>query len=216
MKKIVTIAGVLILSITIFSCSPVKIVNTWNGNGPLPINDRNVLVVTKVDDKVQRVQFETDLAQHLKTLNVNASESFKVFPEMNLSEALNEDELKVVKEDIKKEDIDLVILTSLKSVETYEQTNTSGGANYHMYGHPWFNRGYGFYGYYNSFYVHSTPISSVTSKNKKYILETVTYDLTLPDSKQLISVITTEIDNPDTLGATSKVFSKRISQKIVS
>ncbi|WP_136480271.1 hypothetical protein [Cognatitamlana onchidii] len=215
MKRVFKIFGALILSVVIFSCSPVKVVNVWNSNKPINVQNKNVLVVTKVDDHVQRVQFETDLVQHLKLADAKASESFKMLSNKELSQKLEGEALKTVKEKLRSEDVELVVLTALKSVEEYVQTNTSSGTNVHMYGHPWYYRGYGFYGYYNSFYINSTPISSVTSTNKKYILETVTYDLTLPDEEQLVSVITTQVDNPETLGAMSKEFSKNISKIIV-
>ena len=63
--------------------------------------------------------------------------------------------------------------------------------------------------------MNSDPIETVTTVNKKYILETVTYDLSLPEENQLVSVITTVVDNPESLNTTSKDFSKKLVKELV-
>lgn len=218
MKKIFKKLSVFALILVVYNCSTVKVVNTWQEDKVPSLINKDVLVITKADDHVVRVMFETDIAQNLIANQVKGTESFKILPNVNLSEELDKKELKAVKAEIKAKGIDMVVLTSLKSVEEYMQTNTTGGPNYYMHAHPMYyggGFGRGFYGYYNSFYVNSTPMTSTTSKGKKYILETLTYDLTLPDDNQLLSVITTEIDNPETLGVTSKDFSKKVVKELV-
>jgi hypothetical protein len=209
--------GVMAFTLVLFNCSTVKVVNNWQEDNVPSLKNKDVLVVTKADDHVVRVRFETDIVQNLIANEVKGVESFMLLPNMSLTEELNKKELNRIKGEIKSNGIDMVVLTSLKSVEEYTQTNTTGGANY-MHMHPmYYGRGYGrgFYGYYNSFYVNASPMTSITSKGKKYILETLTYDLTLPDDNQLLSVITTEIDDPETLGVTSKDFSKKIVKELV-
>ncbi|MEC3906789.1 hypothetical protein VOI54_07145 [Tamlana sp. 2201CG12-4] len=217
MKKVFKKIGVLAFVLVLFNCSTVQVVNSWKGDETHGVNGKDVLVITKADDHVARVRFETDLVQNLNENGINASESFKLFPEMSLSRELSQKELKAIKKNIKSNGIDVVVLTALKSIEEYTKTDTTG-PDYYMHMHPmYYGRGFGrgFYGYYNSFYINSTPITSVTSKGKKYILETLTYDLTKPADNQLLSVITTEIDNPETLGVTSKDFSKKIAKELV-
>lgn len=218
MKKVLIKIGVLALVLVFYNCSTVKVVNTWQEDKVPSLINKDVLVITKADDHVTRVMFETDIVQNLVANKVKGTESFKMLPNINLSEELSKKELRAIKSEIKSKGIDMVVLTSLKSVEEYVQTNTTGGPDYYMHAHPmYYGRGYGrgFYGYYNSFYVNSSPLTSTTSKGKKYILETLTYDLTLPEDNQLLSVITTEIDNPETLGVTSKDFSKKVVKELV-
>jgi hypothetical protein len=64
-------------------------------------------------------------------------------------------------------------------------------------------------------YIDSGPTSSTSSKGKKYVLETVMYDLTMLDQNQLTSVITSVIDNPESIGTTSKDFSKKMVKELV-
>lgn len=218
MKKVLIKIGVLALVLVFYNCSTVKVVNTWQEDKVPSLINKDVLVVTKADDHVVRVMFETDIVQNLVANEVIGTESFNILPNINLSEELSKKELRAIKSEIKSKGIDMVVLTSLKSIEEYVQTNTTGGPDYYMHAHPmYYGRGYGrgFYGYYNSFYVNSSPLTSTTSKGKKYILETLTYDLTLPEDNQLLSVITTEIDNPETLGVTSKDFSKKIVKELM-
>jgi len=218
MKKGIKTLGILTLALVFSSCSTVKVANTWKDVKTSSIKEKNVLVISKTDNNVARMQFETDMVNNLISNGVNATESFKVFPEINGSEKLDETQLKCIKEELKSDGIDVVLLTVLKDTQDYTKTTTTGGTNYYISSYPvYYGRGYhrGFYRYYNTFYVNSEPITSVTSNGKKYILETITYDLTQPKDKQLLSVITTEIDNPETLGTTSKDFSKKVIKELV-
>lgn len=218
MKKAIKTLGILTLTLVFSSCSTVKVANTWKDVKTSSIKEKNVLVISKTDNNVARMQFETDMVNNLISNGVNATESFKVFPEINVSEKLDETQLKCIKEELKSDGIDVVLLTVLKDTQDYTKTTTTGGTNYYISSYPvYYGRGYhrGFYRYYNTFYVNSEPITSVTSNGKKYILETITYDLTQPKDKQLLSVITTEIDNPETLGTTSKDFSKKVIKELV-
>ena len=218
MKKVMKTLGILTLTLVFSSCSTVKVANTWKDVKTSSIKEKNVLVISKTDNNVARMQFETDMVNNLISNGVNATESFKVFPEINGSEKLDETQLKCIKEELKSDGIDVVLLTVLKDTQDYTKTTTTGGTNYYISSYPvYYGRGYhrGFYRYYNTFYVNSEPITSVTSNGKKYILETITYDLTQPKDKQLLSVITTEIDNPETLGTTSKDFSRKVIKELV-
>jgi hypothetical protein len=217
MKKVIKTLGILTLTLAFSSCSTVKVANTWKDVKTSSINEKNVLVINKTDNDIARIQFETDMVNNLISNGIKATESFKVFPEINGSEKLNEEQLECIKEDLKSNGVDVVLLTVLKETQDYEKTTTTGGS-YYMITHPvYYGRGYhrGIYRYYNTFYVNSEPITSVTSNGKKYILETITYDLTQPKDKQLLSVITTEIDNPETLETTSKDFSKKVIKELV-
>jgi hypothetical protein len=218
MKKVMRTLGILTFTLVFSNCSTVKVANTWKDVKTSSIKEKNVLVISKTDNDVARMQFETDMVNNLNSNGVNATESFKVFPEINVSEKLDETQLKCIKEELKSDGIDVVLMTVLKDTQDYTKTTTAGGINYYINTYPiYYKRGNhrGFFRYYNTYYINAEPISTVTSTGKKYILETITYDLTLPEDKQLLSVITTVIDNPETLGNTSKDFSKKVIRELV-
>ncbi len=217
MKRIGKLLGTVLMVTLVFNCSSVKVTDSWKDVQLSDVKGKKVMVISKTEDGVVRQQFETDLVENLNLNGVNSTESFKHFPTLSASEALDGDQLKKLKKELKKQGIDMILLTVLKDVKEYTKTITYGGSGYSMNSYPIYRRGYhrGFYRYYNSIYIGSEPITSITSKGKKYILETIVYDLTQPENDQLLSVITTEIDNPETLGTTSLDFSKKIVKNLV-
>ncbi|TXG39236.1 hypothetical protein [Seonamhaeicola maritimus] len=218
MKKEVKKFGLLAFVLVLFNCSTVQVANSWKDVKTPSIKEKKVLVVSKTDNDVARIQFESDLVENLNGNQINATESFKIFPNINLTEDIDESEIKEAKENLKSNGFDVILLTVLKNVEDYTMTTTSGGSSYYINTYPlYYGRGFrrGFYRSFNTYYVDYEPIRSVTSEGKKYILETITYDLTLPEDNQLLSVITTEIDNPETLGVTSKDFSKKVIKELI-
>ena len=217
MKKVSKILGTLMLVTLSFSCSTVKVTDSWNGLETPNIENKNVMVIGRTEDDVARVQFESDIVQSLEQNHVQSLESFKLFPQLKMNQKLEDIELKEVKRTLKKEGVDVVLMTSLKEVQEYEKTINSGTTDY-VYTYPViYRRGYfrGFRGYYNSIYINSGSVESITSLGKKYIRETVLYDLTQGEEDQLLSVITTVIDNPESLGTTSKDFSKKLVKELV-
>lgn len=218
MKKTIKMLGILTFVLVLFNCSTVQVANSWKDVKTSNIKDKNVLVISKTDNDVARIQFESDLVKNLNDNQIKATESFKIFPNINLSEELDENELKEIKESLKSDGFDVILLTVIKNVQDYTKTTTTGGSSYYINTYPlYYGRGYhrGFYRYYGTYYVNSEPITSITSTGKKYIVETITYDLTQPEDSQLLSVITTEIDNPETLGVTSKDFSKKVIKELI-
>jgi len=217
MKTIGKLLGILLLITIVFSCSSVKVTDSWKDIQLSDVKDKKIMVISKTEDGVVRQQFETDLVDNLSINGVNSTESFKHFPEMSDTGTLNESQLKQLKKELKNNGIDMILLTVLKDVKEYTKTTTTGESGYYMNSYPIYRRGYhrGFYRYYNTIYIGAEPITSITSKGKKYILETIVYDLTQPENDQLLSVITTEIDNPQTLGTTSLDFSKKIVKDLI-
>ncbi|WP_353780008.1 hypothetical protein [Winogradskyella sp. 3972H.M.0a.05] len=217
MKSISKILGTLSLVTFVFSCSSVKVTDSWKDTETIDIKDKVVMVVSRTQDDVVRKQFESDIVHNLEKNNITSIESHKLFPLINEKKELSDKELKSLKKELKEQDIEIVVMTSVKDVQSFERTVTQT-TDYNVYTYPVvYRRGYrrGFVGYYNSIYVNSDPVSTVTSTGKKYILETVTYDLTLPEEEQLTSVITSVIDNPESVGTTSKDFSKKLVKELV-
>ncbi len=214
MKNTIKIFGITSMSLVLFSCSSVQVANSWKDVKTTTIKEKNVLVINKTDDDIVRVQFETDLVKNLNKHNINAVESFKVFPKIDTSKELNKTELNVFKNALKADGIDVILLTVLKETQDIVTTRTTNNTIYSMHSYPVYYRR-GFYRFYNTYYIDPGPVISVTSEGKKYILETITYDLTQEENEQLLSVITTEIENPQTLGTTSKDFSNKVIKELV-
>ncbi len=216
MKTINKILSILTLIVMVTSCSTVRVVSTWNHSKELNLNDKRIMVISKTDDNVVRSQFESDLVNKLREHGLNSMESLTVFPKIDTEVKLNENEVQKIVEDLKNKGVDIIILNTLKDTQEYTRTETTGGGYSTLYFPTYFRGPNGtFYRYYNSIHVKSEPESTITHTGKKYILETVIYDLTKTDNEQLISVITTEIDNPKSLGTISKDFSKQIIKKLI-
>lgn len=217
MKKVTTIIGSMTLLIFSSSCSSVKVTNNWKDIETSSLSSKNVLVVSKTDNDVARIQFETDMVENLSKSKVKAVESFKMYPNLSLNRDMNQEELNQYKSDLLEIGIDIVITNVLKDIQKYEETVIHGSEYYVSVYPTFYYRGYrrGFYRYSNTYYVNEYPTTQIMSKGKKYILETQTFDLTKPTNNQLISVITTVLDNPETMGSVSKDFSKKVINELV-
>ncbi|WP_109300948.1 hypothetical protein [Aquimarina sp. AU474] len=215
MKTTSKLVSLMLLTTILFSCSAVKVTDSWKDVKTLDIKNKNIMVVSRSDNETLRTRFEKDLVNNLNDQGYQSVESFVVFPGSNPTDEVSEEEMHMIKEKIKKSGIEVAIVTSLKNCQEYTETTTTG-VSYQVSTFPFYYRGYyrGFYRYYGTVYMQSDPITIITSKGKVYILETVVYDLTQPEDQQLLSVITTSIDNPETIGVTSKHFSKKITKEL--
>lgn len=220
MKKFGKVFGTLSIITLMLSCSStVKVSDSWKDVDMSSIKDKTVMVMNRTEDETVRKQFEIDMVEKLKEKEITSIESYKIISEMNLDEKPSKAELNEVKENLVNNGVDVVLVTVVKDVKEYTETTTSGGSSgYYMGSSPiYYRRGYhrGFYRYYNTGYYVSEPTSFKTSTAKKYVLETLMYDLTLPEDNQLLSVVTTVVDNPETLGTTSKDFSNKVVKELI-
>ncbi len=215
MKTIYKLLGIGIVLILLSSCSSVKITDSWRNLEVPDIKGEKVMVVSKTDDEVARIQFEKDLVQHLSKNGYQSIASHIMFPKSSPTKELSESEIIEIKEKLKNNGVDVVIVTVLKDCEEYTKTTTRNNSYYSVYP-SYYGLGYyrGFYRYYGTVYIESDPVTMITTEAKKYTLETVVFDLTQPEEKQLLSVITTEIDDPQTLVGVSIDFSKRVVKEL--
>ncbi|WP_299439320.1 hypothetical protein [uncultured Aquimarina sp.] len=215
MEVIKKIIGPLMVLMLLSSCSSVRITDSWKNLEVPDIKHKRVMVVSKTDDHTARVRFEKDLVENLNKNGYQSVESYIIFPKSSPTKELNESETLEIKEKLKNNGVDVVIVTVLKHCEEYTKT-TSKNNSFHTIYPSYYGLGYyrGFYRYYGTIYLDSDPVTVITENAKKYTLETVVYDLTQPEEKQLLSVITTEIDDPQTLGVVSIDFSKRVVKEL--
>ncbi|AXT63006.1 hypothetical protein D1816_22565 [Aquimarina sp. AD10] len=215
MKTKYRLLGTLMVLILFSSCSSVKITDSWRNLEIPKIKGKKVMVVSKTDDQTARIRFENDLVENLNKKGYHSVESYVVFPKSSPTKELTESETLEIKKKLKNNGIDVVIVTVLKHCEEYTKTTSKNDSFYAIYP-SYYGLGYyrGFYGYYGTVYMDSEPVTVLTENAKKYILETVVYDLTQPEEKQLLSVITTEVDDPQTLGTVSIDFSKKVVKEL--
>ena len=209
--------GTLILGVTFLSCSSVKVSDTWKELDTTDLKNKNILVVSKTKNNQIRERFEKDMASELNSKGFNATASFDKYPGLKPSADGNAQEMEQLGKTILEGGHEVVVLTSLRDVEEYTKTVTSG-SSYAVNTYPTYHyrRGYhrSFYRGFSTIYVDGGPSETVTTNHKKYILETLVYDLTLPEDEQLLTIITSEVDNPETLGTTSNDFSKQMAKEI--
>lgn len=221
MKTFSKIIGIVILSTVFVSCSSVKVTDSWKDIKSFQLNDKSILVLNKTKDNTVRTHFETDIVEQLSKQGYKSIESYKMFPVINTENKLTNEQLNTFKKELTDIGIDIVVMTVLKSVDEYTETSTSGGV-YYVNTHPRiYHRGYyrshyrGFYRYYNTVQIDLEPVTTTTKVGKKYVLETLIYDLSQPKNYQLMSVITSVIDNPESMGTTSQDFSKKMVNELV-
>ncbi len=215
MKTICRLFGTVVALILFSNCSSVKVTDSWRNLEVPDIKGKKVMVVSKTDDEVARIRFEKDLVQHLNKNGYQSIESYIMFPKSSPTKELSESEIIEIKEKLKNNGVDVVIVTVLKDCEEYTKTTTRNNSYYSVYP-SYYGLGYyrGFYGYYGTVYIESDPVTMITTEAKKYTLETLVFDLTQPKEKQLLSVIITEIDDPQTLVGVSIDFSKRVVKEL--
>ena len=215
MKTIERLLGLSILIVLLGSCSAVKITDSWKDVSTNDIKDKSIMVVSRTSDEVVRTRFEKDLVSNLNEKGYQSIESYTLFPGSDSNCDVDEEELQQVKKELQDHGVEVIVVTHLRDTEEYTETITTG-TSYSIHTFPYYRRGYyrGYYRYYGPTYVVSDPITQVTTHRKKYILETLIYDLTKPEEKQLIGVITSSIEDPETLSGISKDYAKQIVKKI--
>ena len=212
MRNLKTVFSLTILVSLLFGCSSVKVTDSWRGLKTLDIKNKNILVVSKTEDRSVQIRFERDLVEELHENGFTCIESHVRFPFSDPTEKVEKDKIKELITKLRDNNIDVVIVSHLVDSKKYTTLVTSGETIY-LDPFPYrFRRYRSFYGYSGSYYTqyHTTEQEAVT-----YVLETLVYDLTLPSEDQLISVITSEVDYPSKLSVTSEDFSKTIVKNLI-
>ena len=201
-------------ALSITSCSSVKVLDSWQGANLSSVEEKNILVVARTDNKMARIAFEEAMANDLRKAGMNATESYLKFSNHNPNEKMEEGTMKAL---IEKEGFYGVVMSVVKDYNESLVTEESGG--YYAGGTTYYGGypGYygGFYGYYNSPRSYSTygnyvPSTTTTRVSKSYILETLIYNLDEPEGKQLIGVVTSQIIDPSSVTETAKKYSKLV------
>jgi len=218
MKKIIYINVILISILTISSCSSVKVLNSWKADNMSEVKDNNILVIARTSNTSSRIAFENEIVKELAARNIKATASFTKFPNLNPDQEITEEKEKNIKDLIKKEGFNGVVLTVIKEKQELTKTVNDGGyyagGNYYGYYPRYYN---GFYGYYYNPHAYSTlgnyvNQTSTTYTANNYIVETVIYNLDESEDRQLVGVVTSKIEEPENAAKTSKQYVKAIAQ----
>lgn len=199
----------LVLSLAFLqNCSSTKVIDAWKAEPSIVdvFKQKKVLVIARTNNDLARYAFEREIADALRQRGINASESYHKAPKIHPEKDMSEERLALIKSLMKSEGYTAVVLTVVKDKQQTVRTNTSGiyigvpyatyypgyyGGFYNYYSYP-----YAYGSYYNSFGGY-LPVSTSTSVETDYVLETVAYNLDEPDGNQLVAVVTTQLDDPN-------------------
>jgi len=223
-NKINYILFVLVVTFFIGCSTQVDVLSAWKSQDINELKDRNILVIARTADAGVRADFETSIANKFRAAGYKATESFTRFPKLNPDKEMTEERQKLIRDIFGYEGYDAVCISVLKD---YEETTTTNYYNdymgvgmmgpYSSYYPPYYG---GFYSYYMSPYSYSTfgnyygYGNSYTTTDKKYVLETLVYNLNKEEGDQLLMVTTTKITNPkDAIKAADK-YTEKIAESL--
>ena len=203
----------------------VKVLSAWKSpTAGEELKEKNILVIARTADAGVREDFETSIANKLRSLGYKATESFTRFPKMDPDKEMTEEREKLIRDIFGYEGYDSVCISVLKDYE--ETTSTSYYSDYMGMGMmgPYSSYYPSYYGGFYSYYMHPYSYSSFgnyygygssyTTTTKKYVLETLIYSLDREDGDQLLAATTTKITDPkDALKAADK-YTEKIAESL--
>ncbi len=207
------------MNIVLFSsCSSVKVLNSWKSDNIDSVKDNNMLVITRTDNISARIAFENEIVKDLTANGIKATASFEKFPNLNPDKKLTEADAERIKEIIRENGFNGVVLTVVKEEQELIKTVTDGGyyagSTYYGYYPRYYNGFYGYYGNMNSYSTYGNYVEPTTQTYTatNYILETVIYNLDEPEEKQLVGVVTSKLEEPENAATTAHQYVKAISK----
>ncbi len=225
MKNTKLIAVFAILITTLLSCtSSFEIADQWKNDKFKTLKGQKILVIYKTENMVTKQRFEQDVATQLRKAGIDATESYKAFPQHMHKQVRDEKEMEQVVKMITDAGFHGVVLTTLKDQAQQTESTTTGGyttGGYYGGYYPSYYGGFGGYygsvygyghgygGYYNSgVYV---PQETTTRVVDVYLFETVTYNLDLPDTEELVGVISVKLTDPESYSEVAGKYAKAIA-----
>ena len=221
MKKITYLLAIIIMSTVSTSCSSVKVLDTWSSDNVKSVRSKNILVIARTSHKPSRIAFEEAMVKEIEKKGLKGVESFKKFPEIDPDSKLTLDEKNAIKEMLKKEGFNAIVVSVLKDVKKISKTETEGGyiageslASY--YGIP----PGGFYGFYTHPNAYSTyqgvdvAMTVTTQTAKIYVLQTLVHNLDLVEKEQLVALVTSEIVQPESIPDNAHQYAKAVMKAI--
>lgn len=223
MKKFKGVLLILLATVTLLSCSGIKVTDAWKADEVGDIKGDNILVIARSDDMVSRQRFEQEIADKIREGGMKATESYKKFPGMKHNVKRTEEEIEQVIQIIKNEGFGGVVLTVLKDVSTEVVTSETGGYTAGGY-YPSYYGGYygGFGGYYGRVYSPYgygyggtyVPSETRTYTSETYKLETVIYNFDFEKGKQLIAVVSVDVTDPKSASKIAPKYAEAVAKAL--
>lgn len=220
MKKLIYSVLSLVAFLLLNACSSVKVLDSWKADNVNSINDKNILVIARTDNKQARIAFEDEIVKQLRSTGKKATASFTKFSNMNPDEKVTEERKEMILKILKSEGYNAVVLTVIKDYQEQTKTVTDGAYYSGGYYGSYYPRYYGgFNSYYYNPYSYSTygnylPGTSTTYNTKTYVLETVAYNLDEAEGKQLVAVVTSKIEDPSNVTKVAEEYVKAITKSL--
>jgi|TARA_B110000285_G_C15004627_1_gene553178 hypothetical protein len=206
--------------------SSIKVLSAWKSKDIDKMKDRNILVIARTSDIEVRADFESSIANKLRSAGYKATESFTRFPKMDHDEEMTEEQRKRILDIFGYEGYDAICISVLKDYSETKTTNYYNdyyGGGMGMMG-PYTSYYPSYYGGFNTYYAHPYSYStfgdyygsdvSYTTIDKKYVLETLFYNLNNEDDEQLMAATTTVIENPKDAVKTAEKYTEKIAESL--
>lgn len=209
MKKIASVVF-FSMALLLLSCGPsVTVTDSWKAPDIADSKTDDFVVMARVDDVVGRQRFEQEIVMQLKARGVDAVESYKRYPDLNLNLKMTPDQIDELEKQLSQDGINGIVLTVIKDMKTEIKTTSSGYSGGH---YPYFG---GYYGAYYSPYGYGgayVSSSSRTYESEIYKLETVVFDL---DRKgdQMVAVISVNITDPKTASEAAPKYAEKLAKQ---
>lgn len=100
----------LIILVIISSCSSVKVLETWKSDDIHSIKTQNVLVIARTAHTPSRIAFEDAIAKVLSKKKINATESYKRYPNIDPNKNLTPKDIEELKKEFKNLGFNAVVL----------------------------------------------------------------------------------------------------------
>lgn len=203
----------LIIVVMLASCSAVTVTDSWSNMDMSSAVGEKIAVIAKTTDNTVREKVEQDMVASLNAAGFQAISTFSEMSMIDPDKKVSEDDVEAIKQALMDKGYNHVMMIVLKSKENYLESNSS----YTGYNDPGFY-GAGFYrgfgAYYGSMYNYGTS-QTTTTVNKKYIIESVVYDLTQPQGKSLMAAVTTTIDDPTSMSKTAEDMADKVVKTLM-
>jgi len=196
-QKFMNMLFVLTTTLALAGCSSTRLVTSWHDDSFRPGKFSRPLVVALVKKQVIRAKLEDEFARELRTIGVDAVQSYRVFPEQ---EELNPDTIRGQLPGTGRDSILVTHLVDVKkeivNVPARTDVYPTGG----MYAGPGYYNSFGSY-YAQSYSVVSSPAYSYESK--VFVAETNLYD---GGTDKLVWTVVTETEEPSSIDSAVTEF----------
>lgn len=225
MKKNLSVKGIVLITLVLLSsCTTTKLVNSWEASEFESTKSKKILVIARSNDNEVRKAYESRIAKELSSLQINAVESNKIFPNLTGNKKKSKEEIKNILSMFKREGIEAILLTSLKDTKTITKwpttlkTTDTRASNFNRYRVSFTN----FYDVSSNEYLTSSlrprnsnaiDDPSPALKSTTYLLEALLYDLTLEEKKQLVGGYQVSFEDPESAKLVLNNFIKIIGKQ---